>query len=229
MHGSELKIKILDGRNLGSSDSVYKLSPSLILEVGNQRQTTKIAPYQDSPVWNESFTFEILTGQEKLKVTLCDNGKPIPGRVIEATIHDLMAPNNFERSLTKDESTIDIDQDRKSKRFMIPGGDDPTAQINFYFTWVYSSRKLLNDYKYNFEKVIEFEEDRIEDLQGSLKNLEYPGQKTLESEGFLQQPTDLEVWAANMISFNEQDTHEKTNLLGSQEAEAYRFWPTFWC
>ena len=162
-------------------------------------------------------------------MTLCDNGKPIPGRTKEATIHELMAPGNLEGSMTKEESTIEIDQDRKSKKFTIPGGDDPTAQINFYFTWVYSSRKLLNDYRLNFERVIEFEEDRLDDLKGSLKNLEYPGQKTLESEGFLQQPTDLEVWAANMISFNEQETNEKTNLLGSKEAEAYRFWPTFWC
>lgn len=203
MTGSEIHIKILDGRNLGSSASVYKLSPSLILEVENQRQKTKIAPYQDSPVWNENFTFAILTGQEKLKITLCDNGTPIPGRVIEVSIHDLMASDNFDRSLTKDETTVEIDQDRKSKKFMVPGGGDPTAQINFYFTWVYSRRKLLNDYRFNFEKVIEFEEDKIEDLKWSLKNLEYPGQKILESEGFLQQPTDLEVWAANMISFNE--------------------------
>ena len=50
----------------GSSD------PYAVLKFGNQQQKSNYVKNDLNPVWNEVFTFDVVTGKEKLQVTIYD-------------------------------------------------------------------------------------------------------------------------------------------------------------
>jgi Ca2+-dependent lipid-binding protein len=72
MHGSILTVHVVEARDLKPMDMDGTSDPYVILEIEDQRIETNYKQQTLSPVWNESFTFDIINGREALKITVMD-------------------------------------------------------------------------------------------------------------------------------------------------------------
>lgn len=53
-------------------DITGKADPYAVLKFGNQQQKSNYIKQELNPVWNEVFTFDVVTGREVLEITLYD-------------------------------------------------------------------------------------------------------------------------------------------------------------
>lgn len=72
MIGSILTVHVVEARDLKPMDVDGTSDPYVSIEIENQRIETNYKKSTLSPVWNESFTFEIAHGKDPLKVTVWD-------------------------------------------------------------------------------------------------------------------------------------------------------------
>ena len=72
MHGSILTVHVVEARDLKPMDMDGTSDPYVTLQIEDQRIETNYKKSTLSPVWNESFTFDILQGREPLKVIIMD-------------------------------------------------------------------------------------------------------------------------------------------------------------
>lgn len=68
MIGSILTVHVVEARDLKAMDIDGTSDPFVTLEIENQKIETNYKRGTLSPVWNESFTFEITHGREPLVV-----------------------------------------------------------------------------------------------------------------------------------------------------------------
>lgn len=66
MHGSILTVHVVEARDLKPMDMDGTSDPYVILQIEDQRIETNYKKSTLNPVWNESFTFEIVHGREPL-------------------------------------------------------------------------------------------------------------------------------------------------------------------
>lgn len=72
MHGSILTVHVVEARDLKPMDMDGVSDPFVILRIENQQIETNYKKSTLAPVWNESFTFDIVHGREPLQVTVMD-------------------------------------------------------------------------------------------------------------------------------------------------------------
>lgn len=72
MHGSILTVHVVEARDLKPMDMDGTSDPYVVLEIEDQRIETNYKKSTLAPVWNESFTFDIMHGKEPLKITVMD-------------------------------------------------------------------------------------------------------------------------------------------------------------
>ena len=72
MVGSFLTVHVVEARDLKPMDVDGTSDPYIVLEIENQRIETNYKKSTLSPVWNESFNFDISHGREPLVVTVWD-------------------------------------------------------------------------------------------------------------------------------------------------------------
>lgn len=70
MIGSILTVHVVEARDLKTISSYESLAPYVELEIEGQRIETSVKQNTVSPVWNESFTFDIELGTEPLKISV---------------------------------------------------------------------------------------------------------------------------------------------------------------
>ena len=68
MIGSILTVHVVEARDLKAMDIDGTSDPFVTIEIENQKIETNYKRGTLSPVWNESFTFEITHGREPLVV-----------------------------------------------------------------------------------------------------------------------------------------------------------------
>jgi len=66
MHESVLTVHVVEARDLLPLDMDGTSDPYVILQIEDQRIETNFKKSTLNPVWNESFTFEIVHGREPL-------------------------------------------------------------------------------------------------------------------------------------------------------------------
>ena len=72
MHGSILTVHVVEARDLKPMDMDGTSDPYVILSVEDQKIETNYKKSTLSPVWNESFTLDIMHGRDVLKVIVMD-------------------------------------------------------------------------------------------------------------------------------------------------------------
>lgn len=72
MHGSILTVHVVEARDLKPMDMDGTSDPFVVLKIENQQIETNYKKSTLAPVWNESFTFDIVHGREPLVVTVMD-------------------------------------------------------------------------------------------------------------------------------------------------------------
>lgn len=72
MHGSILTVHVVEARDLKPMDMEGVSDPYVILEIEDQRIETNYKKSTLAPVWNESFTFDIMHGKEPLRISVMD-------------------------------------------------------------------------------------------------------------------------------------------------------------
>jgi Ca2+-dependent lipid-binding protein len=63
-----LQVRVIEGRDLMPMDYTGKSDPYVVLQLGKENFKTKYIEQDLNPVWNEIFTFDIMTGQEQLSL-----------------------------------------------------------------------------------------------------------------------------------------------------------------
>ena len=72
MHGSILTVHVVEARDLKPMDMDGTSDPFVVLKIENQQIETNYKKSTLAPVWNESFTFDIVQGREPLFITVMD-------------------------------------------------------------------------------------------------------------------------------------------------------------
>ena len=72
MLGSILSVHVVEARDLKPMDMDGTSDPYVILEIEDQKIETNYKKSTLSPVWNESFTFEISHGRDPLHIVIMD-------------------------------------------------------------------------------------------------------------------------------------------------------------
>lgn len=67
-----LQVRVIEGRDLMPMDMTGKSDPYVVLQLGKETFKTRYIAQDLNPVWNEVFTFDVLTGQEQLNVQVFD-------------------------------------------------------------------------------------------------------------------------------------------------------------
>ncbi|BBN09410.1 hypothetical protein MPTK1_4g19570 [Marchantia polymorpha subsp. ruderalis] len=70
--GRKLRIEAVEGRNLAPMDKTGKSDPYLKLHYGKMVRKTKTITQDLNPVWNQTFTFQEISGGEYLKIKCYD-------------------------------------------------------------------------------------------------------------------------------------------------------------
>jgi Ca2+-dependent lipid-binding protein len=72
MDGSTLTVRVVEARDLIAKNANGLSDPYVILQTEGQKMETQYMENTISPVWNETFTFNIRSGQDPLKIVLMD-------------------------------------------------------------------------------------------------------------------------------------------------------------
>jgi len=72
MYGSILTVHVVEARDLAPMDMNGSSDPYVRLMIEEQIIETNFKKNTLNPVWNESFTFDITTGNEPLRIVIMD-------------------------------------------------------------------------------------------------------------------------------------------------------------
>lgn len=125
MHGSILTVHVVEARDLKPMDMNGYSDPYVVLQIEDQRIETNYKKSTLSPVWNESFTFDILHGRDTLRVVVMDK--------------DTFGNDDFEGQCIVSLNML-RDQMKKDEWFQLTDKDGSPFQgrIRLMLQWVYS-------------------------------------------------------------------------------------------
>jgi Ca2+-dependent lipid-binding protein len=72
MHDSILTVNVVEAKNLKPMDYGVSSDPYCILTCEGQSAKTHTVPNELNPVWNEVYSFKIVTGEDPLQVVVMD-------------------------------------------------------------------------------------------------------------------------------------------------------------
>ena len=161
MQGSILTVHVVEARDLKPMDMDGTSDPYVVLEIEDQRIETNYKQQTLSPVWNESFTFDIINGREALKVTVMDK--------------DTFGNDDFEgmcfvslqglRDQMKHDSWFDLTDDQ---------GRQSQGRIRLMLHWVYSRVQYFNEYLSKWDETLIKDIEEKDMIERFVKQLENP-------------------------------------------------------
>jgi len=154
MTGSVLVVQIREARDLPG------IAPTFAeVTFDEQRQATRARPASKSPLWNEKFSFDVVTGKEVLNVSVCS--EEFGGRRIFGTCEYLLS------SLNGPDYTFDNWAPLKNDREQVVG------QIKVSLQWIVSRVEFFNNLINKVDKELSdnqaeltYNENRLEILYG---------------------------------------------------------------
>lgn len=141
MHGSILTVHVVEARDLKPMDMDDTSDPYVILEIENQRIETNYKKQTVSPVWNESFTFDIVNGREALKCTVMNKGTLYEGEFEGQCYVSL----NGLRDQMKHDLWFDLTDEN---------GLQSQGRIRLMLHWVYSRVQYFSEYLSKWDETL---------------------------------------------------------------------------
>ena len=145
-------------------DYTGKSDPYVVLQLGKENFKTKYIEQDLNPVWNEIFTFDIMTGQEQLSLQVFD--------------HDEFGSDDFCGKFTL---SLDAfrDQAQHDSWFTLEPDSQANSElwhgkIRLGIQFVYSKTRILQGYANTWTEKVQEEEYQLQMLQGMLNALESP-------------------------------------------------------
>jgi hypothetical protein len=161
MHGSILTVHVVEARDLKPMDMDGTSDPYVILSIEDQRIETNYKKSTLSPVWNESFTFDIMQGRDQLKIVVMDK--------------DTFGNDDFEGQCTVSLNML-RDQMKKDEWFQLVDKDGGPFQgrVRLMLQWVYSKVQYFSEYLSKWDETLQKDIEEKEHIERFLKQLENP-------------------------------------------------------
>lgn len=162
MHGSKVKVEVIDAKDLIPMDRNGLSDPYVVLELGSQREQTKYIRETLNPVWNEEFAFNIETGDETIKVEVWDK--------------DVLPPDDFEGKVEIKIGTYK-NQMKHEQYFTLTGQNGEAGEygkIKLSIHWVWSQTKYIEDVLVQWDSVLDADKRELLSLEEELSKLKRP-------------------------------------------------------
>ena len=129
-----LTVHVVEARDLKPLDYDQTSDPYVILTIENQRIQTNFKKATITPVWNESFTFDISQGREQLLVEIFDK--------------DTFGSDEFEGMCQVDLQGMLQDQMKHDLWFDLlqKDGEPAMGRIRLMLQWVFSKVQYFSNY-----------------------------------------------------------------------------------
>lgn len=135
--------------------------PYVILQIEDQRIETNYKKSTLSPVWNESFTFDIVHGREPLKVVVMDKDT-FGNDDFEGQCHVSL---NGLRDQMKHDSWFDLTDEHDTRT---------QGRIRLMLQWVYSKVQYFSEYLSKWDETLGKDIEEKEQIEKFIKQLENP-------------------------------------------------------
>ena len=161
MHGSILTVHVVEARDLRPMDMDGTSDPYVVLQIEDQRIETNYKKSTLSPVWNESFTFDIIHGREPLKIVVMDKDT-FGNDDFEGQCHVSL---NGLRDQMKHDSWFDLTDENELKS---------QGRIRLMLQWVYSKVQYFSEYLSKWDETLGKDIEEKEQIERFIKQLENP-------------------------------------------------------
>jgi len=142
MEGSILTVHLVEARDLKSSTINGTADPYVIIQIEGQKIESNFKKSNLNPVWNESFTFEISHGREKMRVIIMD--KDTFGN------DDFAGECYIDLDTLRDQMKHDTwyDLHEKDRQIVMQG------RIRLMLQWVYSKVQYFSEYLQKWDETL---------------------------------------------------------------------------
>lgn len=161
MHGSILTVHVVEARDLKPMDMDGTSDPYVVLQIEDQRIETNYKKSTLNPVWNESFTFEIVHGSEPLQIVAMD--KDFYGK------DDFEGMCDFSLANLQDQMKHDQWLDLKDEN-----GQPSQGRIRLMLQWVYSKVQYFTEYLSKWDDTLQKDIDEKDQIEKFIKQLDSP-------------------------------------------------------
>ncbi len=162
MEGSILTVHVVEARDLKPLDYDQTSDPYVILMIEGQKITSNFKKATINPVWNESFTFDIDHGREKLRIEIYDK--------------DTFGSDEFEGMCF-----VDLQEDLNDQMkhdlwidLIDKEGNPASGRIRLMLQWVYSKVQYFTNYLDKWDETLRRDIEEHEQIDKYLKQLESP-------------------------------------------------------
>ena len=158
---SVLMVTVVEAQNLAPTDSDGSADPYALLQCSGQRIETRYHLNTLNPLWQESFTFKILTSTDILKVLVLD--------------HDDLGSDNF-----IGQTSVELEGLRDQKEYeewydlQDKDGAKSQGRIRLKSQWIWSKAKYLQDVLTEWETIYADDFKAVESLNSALETLKSP-------------------------------------------------------
>lgn len=168
MEGSSLSVSVLEAQNLKPTDSDGSADPYALLHCEGQRIETRYHLNTLNPIWQETFTFQIRTGTDPLKVMVMD--------------HDDVGSDNCVGEVSIDLGNM-RDQREHEGWFELTGKEKGKGQgrIRLKMQWIWSKTIYLKEILKEWETVYDDDQRAALNLTSALETLKSPFQTSRET------------------------------------------------
>jgi hypothetical protein len=170
MVGSILTVHVVEARDLKAMDMDGTSDPYVELIIEGQKIVTNIKKSTLSPVWNESFTFDIQHGKEDLEVYVMDKdtfGNDFEGQCFISLTEELRRYGIQER--LSDQMKHDLWFDLEEKN-----GQKGQGRIRLMLQWVYSKVQYFSEYLKKWDDTLEQDIQEKEIIEAYITQMESP-------------------------------------------------------
>ncbi len=162
MEDSSLTIWVTELKGFFPQDLRTTISPYVTIKVGEQRLRTACANTMLDPVWNEDLTFNIATGEERIRIEVSTNEEEISRHRFEAYCE--MSMDDL-RDQQKQERLLDLRN---------PAGRPIPGRVHIFVQWVYSGVQYFADLMKRMQDKLDLEHKFSDDTTAELGKLREP-------------------------------------------------------
>eukprot|EP01022_Parablepharisma_sp_SALTPOND_P017212 TRINITY_DN27054_c4_g1_i1.p1 TRINITY_DN27054_c4_g1~~TRINITY_DN27054_c4_g1_i1.p1 ORF type:complete len:483 (+),score=45.61 TRINITY_DN27054_c4_g1_i1:4703-6151(+) len=161
MEESILNLSVIEAKGFFPPDLRTNMSLYVVINVGQQQMVTSPSNTTLDPSWNAEFSFDIISGTEKIRLELFDLVSPNPKQ--------LEAYGEISLEAIKDQLKHDMWLDLKNSK------DEPiSGRIHVFVQWVYSRVKYFSDILGRIQAKIADEKEHHNKLTATLSLLQEP-------------------------------------------------------
>lgn len=142
MEKSTLTVTVIEARYIKLTDYDSQGDLYVVIECGNQSSQTQHKEGMKTPIWDESFTFDIVNGKEEIRVSVMDRNMMKQDSVVGV----LYIPIQTLSDQQKVEDWFNLEDPQG-------GYGESNGRIRLQLWWVYSKTKLIED------RIVQTDED----------------------------------------------------------------------